>query len=446
MSKHPVEIIGAGRMGLFQIIAIGVCVLLNALDGFDVASISFASVGISNEFGLNPGAFLGTILAAELVGMSIGSIFLGRIADGIGRRPTMLLCMAVMAAGMGAIYFTQTTTQIIIVRVLTGLGIGGMLACTNAMVAEYANEKNKALSIMIMAAGYPLGIVFGGMALNWLGIDMVAEWRQIFVFGAIASAITIPMILFLLPESVAYLDRKRPDGALARINYTLGRMGHSGISELPAPSEETESEGFAALFKDGMASKTILLTIAYFSHILVFYFILKWIPKLVAGMNEMDPTLGAVPGDVLVWASVGGATGSIVLGILTRRLNLWPLMFVVLVGSILAVAYFGQDHGTVTALSIAAALAGFFTNSVIVALYAVFAIVYPPKSRAGGTGFVIGIGRGGAALAPILGGALLGTGLELSLVAIIISMGSLVALIAMFSLWQIVKRETATNA
>ncbi len=446
MNKHPVEIIGAGRMGLFQIVAIGVCVLLNALDGFDVASISFASVGISSEFGLNAGAFLGTILAAELVGMSIGSIFLGRIADGIGRRPTMLLCMAVMAAGMGAIYFTQTTTQIIIVRILTGIGIGGMLACTNAMVAEYANEKNRALSIMIMAAGYPLGIVFGGMALNWLGIDMVAEWRQIFVFGAIASAVTIPMILFLLPESVAYLDRKRADGALERINATLGRMGHSQIAELPAPEKESESEGFAALFRDGMASKTILLSIAYFSHILVFYFILKWIPKLVSGMNEMDPTLGAVPGDVLVWASVGGATGSVVLGILTRRLNLWPLMFVVLVGSILAVAYFGQDHGTVTALSIAAALAGFFTNSVIVALYAVFAIVYPPKSRAGGTGFVIGIGRGGAALAPILGGALLGTGLNLSIVAIIISMGSLIALIAMFSLWQIVKRETAANA
>lgn len=446
MNKHPVEIIGAGRMGLFQIVAIGVCVLLNALDGFDVASISFASVGISSEFGLNAGAFLGTILAAELVGMSIGSIFLGRIADGIGRRPTMLLCMAVMAAGMGAIYFTQTTNQIIIVRILTGIGIGGMLACTNAMVAEYANEKNRALSIMIMAAGYPLGIVFGGMALNWLGIDMVAEWRQIFVFGAIASAVTIPMILFLLPESVAYLDRKRADGALERINATLGRMGHSQIAELPAPEKESESEGFAALFRDGMASKTILLSIAYFSHILVFYFILKWIPKLVSGMNEMDPTLGAVPGDVLVWASIGGATGSVVLGILTRRLNLWPLMFVVLVGSILAVAYFGQDHGTVTALSIAAALAGFFTNSVIVALYAVFAIVYPPKSRAGGTGFVIGIGRGGAALAPILGGALLGTGLNLSIVAIIISMGSLIALIAMFSLWQIVKRETTANA
>jgi len=233
---------------------------------------------------------------------------------------------------------------------------------------------------------------------------------------------------------------------LKRINGTLARMGHAPIEEMAPSVEEKKSEGFAALFRDGMASKTILLTIAYFSHILVFYFILKWIPKLVSGMNEMDPTLGAVPGDVLVWASVGGATGSVMLGILTRRLNLWPLMFVVLVGSILAVAYFGQDHGTVPALSIAAALAGFFTNSVIVALYAVFAIVYPPKSRAGGTGFVIGIGRGGAALAPILGGVLLGTGLDLSIVAVIISMGSLVALVAMFMLWQIIKREAALKA
>ena len=445
MNRDPAGIISQSRMSMFQITAVVVCVLLNGLDGFDVASISFASNGIAAEFGLNPGAFLGTILAAELIGMSIGSIFLGRVADGIGRRPTMLLCILIMTIGMGAIYYTQTTSQIILVRVITGIGIGGMLACTNAMVAEFANEKNKALSIMFMAAGYPLGIVFGGLALNWLGIDMSKEWRHIFVFGAIASAVMIPAILFLLPESVAYLSRKRTDGSLVRINSTLGRMGHEQISELPQMPAEKESEGFAALFREGMAVKTILLTIAYFSHILVFYFILKWIPKLVVLMNQADPNLNAVPGDVLVWMSVGGATSSILLGLLTRRLNLWMLTFATLVGSVAAVTYFGLGHNTIPALSIAAAVAGFFTNAVIVALYAIFAVVYPPKSRAGGTGFVIGIGRGGAALAPIVGGALLGTGMGLSIVSMIIATGSLVALVSLIALWQIMKREPSSE-
>ena len=98
-SKDPREILAQAPMGTFQIIAVGMCVLLNALDGFDVLSISFAAPGIANEWGVDRAA-LGIVLSMELIGMAIGSVVIGNIADIIGRRPTILTCLVVMAVGI----------------------------------------------------------------------------------------------------------------------------------------------------------------------------------------------------------------------------------------------------------------------------------------------------------------------------------------------------------
>jgi len=140
MQKDPVAIISRGQMGMFQMLAVAICIVLNALDGFDVLSISFASPGISQEFGLE-GVGLGTVLAAELFGMAIGSVIFGRVADGVGRRPTMMACVVAMAGGMIAVYCASSISEMLVYRVITGLGIGGMLACANAMVAEFSNRQ-----------------------------------------------------------------------------------------------------------------------------------------------------------------------------------------------------------------------------------------------------------------------------------------------------------------
>ena len=119
-------------MGRLQIIAIILCVLLNALDGFDVLAISFASPGIAKEWGVERAA-LGLVLSMELIGMAVGSVLLGNVADRIGRRPTILFCLVVMAIGMGAATQARDVVSLSVIRLVTGLGIGGMLACTNAM-------------------------------------------------------------------------------------------------------------------------------------------------------------------------------------------------------------------------------------------------------------------------------------------------------------------------
>ena len=152
MNTDPRDVISSAAMTRLQYIIVAMTVGLNALDGFDVMAISFASPGIADEWGLSLGA-LGFVLSMELFGMAIGSILLGGVADKIGRRPTILGCLTAMSIGMFMVTTTDSLVELSIWRILTGLGIGGMLAAINAMAAEFSNTERRPFSISIMAMG-----------------------------------------------------------------------------------------------------------------------------------------------------------------------------------------------------------------------------------------------------------------------------------------------------
>lgn len=421
--QDPREIIDRSPMSVFQVAAVAICIMLYALDGFDVLAISFAAPGIASEWGIDRGA-LGVVLSMELFGMALGSIFIGRFSDNFGRRPTILLCLVGMTLGMGLAATAQTVEILSAYRFATGLGIGGMLAVTTAMVAEFANNKWRYLCITLMGAGYPLGAVLGGMVAS--NLLQTQSWRSIFVFGFLITAAMLPIVWFLLPESIAFLSRKRPRNALQNINKTLTRMRFDALTQLPAVASEKIETGFAALFSSKYLRITVLLSLAYFFHIMTFYFILKWIPKIVVDMGFSPSSAGSV----LVWANIGGVTGSILLGVLTRYFKVRALGIVaMIVGSVL-VWVFGTGHSELNELSLVAAAAGFFITSGVVAMYSIFTQCYPPEVRGSGTGFVIGLGRGGAALSPILAGVLFQLGLGLEVVAVCMGLGSVVAALA----------------
>ncbi|MEA1941105.1 MAG: MFS transporter [Pseudomonadota bacterium] len=427
MSQQPSEILAQSRMSGMQIMAVTLCVLLNALDGFDVLSISFAAPGIAEEWNISRGA-LGIVLSMELIGMAVGSILLGRVADLIGRRPTIQLCLVVMMAGMFLVPFADGLGQLSVYRLLTGLGIGGMLASTNAMVAEYANARWRTLAVTIMAAGYPLGAIVGGSVSSMLLVHY--DWRSVFFFGGAVTAVFLPVVMILLPESIEYLDRCRPRGALERINKTLKKMGHTTITALGDVVETQKGKGFRQLFGPALIRVTLLLTLAYFAHIMTFYFILKWIPKIVVDLGYVPSEAGGV----LVAANIGGMAGSLLLGLLSVRFNTRWLVIAALGLAFAMVTYFGRGQDTLAQLALISAIAGFCTNSAVVGLYALFVESFPTEVRASGTGFVIGVGRGGAALGPIIAGFLFETGFGLSGVALVMASGSLVALVALLLL------------
>ena len=419
-------------MTRLQIAAVILCVALNAIDGFDVLAISFAAPGIAAEWGISRGA-LGIVLAMELIGMAAGSVVLGSIADNLGRRPIILGCLVVMASGMYLASQATSVNALLATRFVTGVGIGGMLATTNAMVAEYSNARHRNFNVVLMATGYPVGIIIGGSLATILLAHF--DWRAVFVLGAAMTGVLLPAIWFLMPESISYLAQKKRPDALAQINRILTRMGHAALEQLPASEEK--STGWRDLFSPQIARTTILLTTAYLAHIITFYFILKWIPNIVVDM-EYSPSSA---GGILVWANVGGAVGSVLLGGLTHYFRLRSVIITALIGSIVMINVFGMGQVNLTSLAIVAGITGFFTNAAVVGLYAMLAQSYPTHLRAGGTGFVIGMGRAGAVLGPIIAGFLFEEEFSLTAVSFVMALGSLVAIFALMFL----KEKAATD-
>ncbi|MEO6361460.1 MAG: MFS transporter [Sphingomicrobium sp.] len=431
MVTDPRAAIQTRPMSRFQWGVVATMVGLNALDGFDVLSISFASPGIAKEWGIDRAA-LGVVLSMELIGMAAGSLLLGGLADRLGRRGTILICLVLMASGMLGAATAHSIAILSAWRVLTGLGIGGMLASTNAAVAEAANDQRRSLAVVLMAAGYPIGTIIGGTISAVLLAHF--DWRAVFVFGALVTVAFIPVVLLFAPESIAFLMHRRPANALQRVNDVLRRMRHAAVDELPPATDEPARVPASALFSTKLARPTFLLTLAYLAHIMTFYFILKWIPKIVTDMG-FEPSAAA---GVLVWASIGGAAGSLLLGLLTSRLPLLGLTIVAMAVSAALVVLFGHEQSSLGQLSLVAALAGFATNAGVVGLYALIAQSFPTGVRATATGVVIGVGRGGSALAPALAGFLFAAGHGLQTVAILMALGSVVAGLALLGMrdWQ----------
>jgi benzoate transport len=425
--KDPREDLASSPMSAAQIVVIAITIALNALDGFDVLAISFASPGIAHEWGIDRAA-LGVVLSMELLGMGLGSIFLGGVADKFGRRRTLLGCLIVMAVGM--VMATQATNLyfLSVWRVITGLGIGGMLATNNAVAAEFSNLRRRALCVSLMAIGFPIGSVVGGSISAVLLRQ--GDWRAVFWFGAAATASLIPLVFFLVPESIEWLCQRQPVNALARLNRSLVRLGRATVDVLPAVSPEIRRRTVAGIFSPQFLRITLLMSIAYFLHVVSFYFIVKWVPKIVVDFGFSAPSAAGV----LVWLNVGGATGGAVLGLLSLRYGLKPLTMGVLVMTTVMLALFGRTPHDLTHLAVVCAIAGFFTNGGIVGLYGILAQVFPSDLRATGTGFAVGTGRAGSWLAPIIAGFLFRAGYGLDVVATAMGIGSLIAAVALWFL------------
>jgi benzoate transport len=426
MSNYdPRSLLASSPMSGLQIIVCTVTVFLNALDGFDLLAISFATPGIMKDFGIEPSVGLGLVLAMDLLGMAVGSFLLGGVADYFGRRRAILTFLVVMSIGMYFCSHADNREQLAAWRFFTGLGIGGMLAAINATAAEFSNDRSRKFWVALMTIGYPLGNILAAFIISPL--LKTHSWRVVFELGAGATAIMIPVVWLCVPESVSWLCRKQPANALARINASLRRMGHAVIEALPPLSSAPPKAPLVDVFRKPYLLLTLLLVFAYFAHITSFYYILKWVAPIVTKLGYSPSNIA----DVLFWASVGGATGGALLGLLALRVNLIWLTSTVLVLGMISISIFGMGQADLAGLKAIVAVCGFFTNAGIVGLYTLLALAYPTHLRATGTGVVIGAGRGGAALAPILAGYLFGHGFSLQTVSIVMGCGSLLGAVAL---------------
>ena len=427
-ANDPQRIMDDHPMNWRQYVVVALMVALNALDGFDVLSSAFAAPGIAKEWAVTRDA-LGIVLSAELVGMGFGSVLLGGMADKLGRKLTMLACLAIMAVGMYFAHAATGVSNLMIWRFITGIGIGGMLTATNAVTAESTSKAARSLSMALYVIGYPLGGVIGGfVAQTWLLPNY--DWRAVFLFGAGVTAVMIPLVLIFVPETPAFFVATRPADAATKINRSLGAFGKPQIAELAAAAARGPKPKITDILTNPrLRPVTLLLAFGYMFHTITFYYILKWAVKIVADY----PPGYAQPqaASVLTFANIGGALGGLLLGFLMKR---WAIKGPTVAMLLLAVAFvtlFGLGYDSLWSWRAAASLAMFFGNGAIVGYYSAFALGFPAYARGTGTGFVLGVGRAGAAGSPIIAGYLFKAfgNDHLLLVSFLMSLGSVAALV-----------------
>jgi benzoate transport len=392
-----------GPLTPFQLFAIGICVCLNMVDGFDILAMSFAASGVKTDWHLTDSQ-LGYLFSAGLVGMGIGSLTIAPWADRLGRRPIVLLSVAIAGLGMVGSAAASGFAQLLLLRVLTGLGIGGTIASVAVIVSEYAPARWRSVALAIYATGYPVGATIGG-ALTALAVQHFG-WRSAFAIGGLLSLGLVPVAWRRLPESLDFLLTRRPPSALRRVNDLLQAMHQEAVSVLPDSRPGKGAPARALALRALVTPTTILAWLVFFCTMAGFYFVVSWTPRLLAAAG-MTVSSGMTGGVLL---NLGGIAGCLLYAWGASRANARWLLTLSLVATALLIGVFGLSINNLNAALWIALLLGMISNCAMAGLYAVGPTLYPTAVRATGMGSAIGIGRAGAILAPVISGTLLDAG------------------------------------
>jgi len=399
------DLVNRGPMSSFQIAAVGTCVVLNMLDGFDVLVMAFTAASVSAEWGLS-GTQLGALLSAGLLGMAAGSLLLAPWADRFGRRPLIVFGLVLIGIGMMASAFARDVSELAATRVLTGAGIGVILASMSVITSEYSSDRWGSAAISIMTTGYTIGVTVGGViAAALIGIS---GWRAVFFCGGLMSLLLLPVVLWRLPESLDFLLAERPRHALRKLNHLMRAMGHPVLSSLPEPDfpAAQAQRGLRLLISRETLRSTLFIWTAFFLLMSGFYFVMSWTPKLLV-QGGLSPSEG-ITGGVLL--NLGGIGGGVLFGLLASRLGVKGMTAAYLLLSSATLALFGVFAEQLATALFVAVLIGACVTGAMAGLYSLAPLLYAPGARVTGVGWAIGIGRLGAIVAPLLAGALLDQG------------------------------------
>jgi MFS family permease len=434
-------LLDASPMTKGQILAVGVGVLLAALDGFDVLGMALVAPALDHAWHLDR-ATLGLLLSTSLMGMALGSIFLSPLADAAGRKPVVLGGVSLMVVGSLLSALCHSVAALAACRIVTGLGIGVMVPLTTTIASEFASGRRRAFAVSATTAGFTAGSVIGSLVASFLLKH--GTWPAVFVSGAVAGVILLPAVTFGLPESPAYLLSRRGAKALERLNRVLSSLGRSPVSRLP-PEPPIKRASYTALF-----GPNLIGVILSFAAVMVLvstssYYLLNWLPQLVAD-SGFPPSTGGLASAA---SSLTGAISGLLFGLAANRFGAARLASIAMIGLGCAVAAFGFMPPVLALLLISSSAVGFFSGGSAGLFYATMAARLPVLSRTSGIGFVLGIGRVFSIAGPALGGWMFATGVSRADVCMIFGIAPIVGGLLLFAVTRrgpTPVRTTAANA
>ena len=380
-----------------------VCFAVSMIDGFDTLMLSFVAPLLAKSLQIDH-ATLGRVFGAGFIGTVLGSLIVGPLADRFGRRPMLLLALAVTGIFTLGCAFATSATMLAALRFIGGLGMGGAIPPVAAITAESGSPQRRSSLVILMFIGFPLGAVVGGAITAALMVRF--GWPFVFLMGGTFALLAMIPVLLVIPAQTV----SRAERVAARLDAARGLNVIGGV------------------FAGGRLPATLALWFGVLSSMILSGFLVSFMPTIL-NMNGVEPGRAALGSVVLNFGAIGGAL--VISTLVGKRGPFVPVAISFLGGAVLTVAL-GQIIGAGNvALAMLFAVGGFLVGGQLT-FPAIASYLFPANARAAGVGWTLAIGRIGSIVGPVVGGILLSQHLSfeaLFMLAAILAVGAALGII-----------------
>lgn len=430
------EVIDKAKFTPFHFNVVFWCLLIILFDGYDLAINGVALPLLMQEWSLSA-VQAGMLASTALAGMMFGAMMFGTLADKIGRKKVIMICVVLFSGFTFAGGFASNPTEFGILRFLAGLGIGGVMPNLVALTSEYAPARLRATLVTTMFSGYAVGGVMAALLGAWFTPNF--GW-QIMFFIAGVPLLLLPLIWKFLPESLTFLVKaQKHDNARQIMQRLDDQLSLNDQTQLALSEIKIAEPAFvSSLFKQGRTASTLLFWLAFFMCLLTLYALGSWLPKLMmaAGYSLGNSLM------FLLAMNIGAVIGTVGGGILADKFHLKPVIITLCLSGAVALSLLGfKSPQPVIYFLVAVAGASAIGGQIL--LYSYVAQYYPLTVRSTGIGWASAVGRSGAIVGPILIGMLLGMELphQLNFMAV-----GLPVVIVAIAVSLIVRKDRVVNA
>nr|WP_241024790.1 MFS transporter [Paraburkholderia sp. Ac-20340] len=413
----------------FQTLVIVLCFLTVAIDGIDIGLAAYIAPSVRAEWGLTV-TQLAPIFLSGLIGMMVGSLAFGPLADRYGRRPVMLASVACFGVATLASLLASNIAELSALRVLAGIGIGGATPTAVTLTAEFVPARRRLTLITVMLCGNSLGSALGGVVASQ--VIPRFGWHAMLVIGGGVPLLLLVALWALLPESMRYLALRRPERASDLL--ALGQRMAGGTLDAATRFVALESRPGRAAVRELLALPyrrgTLLLWTTFFMGLSVLFLMASWLPTII---THSGGSMRAAALTTALW-SVGGTTGGLLIGRVMDGSQPSRVLGMAYLCACAAICIVGQAYATPLVAAPFVFVAGMCISGTQVGVNGLAATLYPTAMRATGVAWATGIGRFGSMLGSALGGYLLSSGLSYGVLFAIVAMPAVAAALCMFAM------------
>ena len=411
----------------FQWVIFALCFTIVLLDGFDTAAIGYIAPSLISEWGISKPA-LAPVLSAALFGLAAGAVASGPLADRFGRKAVLLASVLVMGLACLVSGWSHSIEELTIWRFVTGVGLGAAMPNAVTLMSEYCPDARRSMLTNAMFCGFPLGSALGGFLAAWMIPNF--GWRSVLILGGIAPLVLLVLLVLLLPESVRYMLAKGYD--VQRIRAVMQSITGKSLQSVQRfvmtehKQVEQGQSGLAVVLSKRYALGSVMLWIAYFMGLVIFYALMNWMPVLFkeGGLDPKTATL------VAALFPLGGV-GAIFCGWLMDRFNATAVIAGGYALTAVSIWWIGQSAGNLGGLVAVVFIAGTIMNTAQSSMPALAAGFYPTSGRATGVAWMLGIGRFGGIAGSFLVAELAARDLSFSEIFTVVAMAGVVAMVAL---------------